>query len=281
MRESLDVCLGSRGPHAGRLTTDNPRAVGALVSRLTAAPRTRFDMGQGALTAMSKHRTLRRWLWGATLAAALGSSGCDLVDGGPNEVNGKALFVEHCGACHALQRAGTAGTVGPDLDAAFRRARRDGLGVDTIAGVVEGQIEHPGRNSHMPADLVTGEDAEDVAAYVARSAAVPGRDTGRLADVGVPEGGPAGRRVFIQAGCGSCHTLADAGTEASAGPGLDQALEGRSESQIRRSIVAPDVEVAEGFKGGVMPGDYAERLSREDLDALVDYLGRTAAPPSG
>ena len=93
-------------------------------------------------------------------------------------MRGKALFIDNCGACHALDRAGTAGSVGPDLDAAFRQARADGLGADTIAGIVERQILHPG-----PAGLVTGEDAENVAAYVAEVAAVPGEDRGRLSDV--------------------------------------------------------------------------------------------------
>jgi mono/diheme cytochrome c family protein len=110
-------------------------------------------------------------------------SGCDLVDRADNLVRGKALFIDNCGACHALDRAGTAGSVGPDLDAAFRRARADGLGADTIAGIVERQILHPGRRSQMPAGLVTGEDAENVAAYVAEVAAVPGEDRGRLSDV--------------------------------------------------------------------------------------------------
>jgi mono/diheme cytochrome c family protein len=120
--------------------------------------------------------------------------------------------------------AGTAGTIGPDLDAAFRRARIDGLGSGTVAGVAEAQILHPGRDSRMPAGLVKGEDAEDVAAYVAHAAAAPGRDTGRLADVGVEAGAPPGRRIFVQAGCGSCHRLADAGTSSSTGPDLDRAL---------------------------------------------------------
>jgi mono/diheme cytochrome c family protein len=119
----------------------------------------------------------------AALIAALALSGCDLVDRGDNLVRGKALFIDNCGACHALDRAGTAGSVGPDLDAAFRRARADGLGADTIAGIVERQILHPGRRSQMPAGLVTGEDAENVAAYVAEVAAVPGEDRGRLSDV--------------------------------------------------------------------------------------------------
>jgi mono/diheme cytochrome c family protein len=189
-------------------------------------------------------------------------------------VNGKALFIEKCAACHALARAGTAGTVGPDLDAAFRRARADGFGADTIAGVVEQQIDHPRRGSRMPADLVTGDDAEDVAAYVAKVAAVPGQDGGRLADVGGGRrGGPPGRRIFVETGCGSCHRLAEAGTSGTTGPDLDETLDGRSEEFIRTSIVDPDAVVAEGFSRDVMPSDYGDRLSNRDLEALVEYLG--------
>jgi mono/diheme cytochrome c family protein len=192
-------------------------------------------------------------------------------------VNGKALFIEKCAACHALARAGTAGTVGPDLDAAFRRARADGFGADTIAGVVEQQIDHPRRGSRMPADLVTGDDAEDVAAYVAKVAAVPGQDGGRLADVGGGRrGGPPGRRIFVETGCGSCHRLAEAGTNGTTGPDLDETLEGRSESFVRASIVDPDAVVAEGFSRDVMPSDYGDRLSNRDLEALVEYLGDTS-----
>ena len=207
-------------------------------------------------------------------AAALALGGCQLVDRGDNLVNGKALFIEKCAACHALARAGTAGTVGPDLDAAFRRARADGFGADTIAGVVEQQIDHPRRGSRMPADLVTGDDAEDVAAYVAEVAAVPGQDGGRLADVGGGRrGGPPGRRIFVETGCGSCHRLAEAGTSGTTGPDLDETLDGRSEEFVRTSIVDPDAVVADGFSPDVMPSDYGDRLSNRDLEALVEYLG--------
>jgi cytochrome c oxidase subunit 2 len=129
----------------------------------------------------------------------------------------------------------------------------------------------------MPADLVTGDDAEDVAAYVAKVAAVPGQDGGRLADVGGGRGGgPPGRRIFVETGCGSCHRLADAGTNGTTGPDLDETLEGRPESFIRASIVDPDAVVAEGFSPDVMPSDYGDRLSNRDLEALVEYLGDTS-----
>lgn len=96
-------------------------------------------------------------------------------------VHGKQLFVERCGACHTLARAGTRGTVGPDLDAAFRQSLADGFKRDTVEGVVKEQILWPTTAGRMPAKIVKGQDAVDVAAYVGASAAKPGEDEGALA----------------------------------------------------------------------------------------------------
>jgi plastocyanin len=129
------------------------------------------------------------------ISASCVLAGCQLKDNA-NAVNGKQLFVQECGACHTLQRAGTTGTSGPNLDVAFAQSRKDGLGETTFEGVVYSQILHPNRNpqidpqdpknqgASMPADLVTGQDARDVAAYVAQAAAVAGEDKGQLASVG-------------------------------------------------------------------------------------------------
>ncbi len=133
---------------------------------------------------------------GAALVLSL--SGCELKESGTNLVNGKQQFVEKCGSCHVLKRANATGVTGPDLDAAFAQSKADGLGESTIAGVVEQQIYIPNRNpqidprtheraAQMPANLVTGDDARDVAAYVAQAAARPGEDTGRLAAVGAQQ----------------------------------------------------------------------------------------------
>jgi len=129
----------------------------------------------------------------AAAAAAVG--GCQLTDSGTNVVNGKEQFVAKCGSCHVLARAGTTGVVGPNLDEAFQRARKDGFGQSTFEGVVHHQILYPAIRPQfdpetgkalplMPGMLVTGEDAEDVAAYVAQAAAKGGKDTGALAQVG-------------------------------------------------------------------------------------------------
>jgi mono/diheme cytochrome c family protein len=124
-------------------------------------------------------------LVGAT-ALVLVLAGCSAKGGSSNAdpVKGKQLFVQRCGSCHVLARAGTKGTTGPDLDAAFARARQDGFGTAAIRGIVHKQILFPNREGAMPAKLVTGQDADDVAAYVGKAAAVPGKDTGALATVG-------------------------------------------------------------------------------------------------
>jgi uncharacterized cupredoxin-like copper-binding protein len=124
--------------------------------------------------------------------AALVASGCSLASQHDNLVNGKQQFASKCGTCHTLARAGTKGTTGPNLDAAFQRARRDGFKNSTIAGIVAGQIRHPSRVPQhdpvthkilalMPPDLVSGGAVTDVAAYVGMVAGAPGQDTGPLA----------------------------------------------------------------------------------------------------
>lgn len=76
--------------------------------------------------------------------------------------------------------------------------------------------------------------------------------------------------------CGACHTLADAGTSSDTGPALDKALKGKDADFIRTSIVKPDAEIAAGFQSAIMPKNYGDTLSPEELDALVTYLGKVA-----
>ena len=102
-------------------------------------------------------------------------------------MNGKTLFVQKCGSCHALARANTRGVTGPNLDEAFQAGRREGMSEKTVEGVVRKQIANPLRKSSMPPDLVVNEDARDVSAYVAMVAAEPGQDEGRLAQAGQPK----------------------------------------------------------------------------------------------
>ena len=84
----------------------------------------------------------------------------------------------------------------------------------------------------------------------------------------------AGKEVFDSAepACGSCHTLEAAGSSQTLGPNLDEGLADKDADFIRESIVNPDAEVTEGFSDGLMPEDYGEKLSDQELDDLVAFL---------
>jgi mono/diheme cytochrome c family protein len=218
----------------------------------------------------------------AVLAAlALIASGCGSRASTADLVNGKAQFVQKCGSCHVLDRAGTAGKNGPNLDEAFGPSRADGLGSGTIAGVTKDQIAYPGSESPMPADLVRGEDARDVAAYVGRVAGLGGDDQGALATAGLA-GATDGKQIYTAAGCAGCHALSDAGASGNIGPTLEGIAGTAAKRQpgtppakyVSDSIVNPNAFITPGFSAGVMPQNYDDQLTPEQVKALSDYLLR-------
>ena len=95
----------------------------------------------------------------AMAAVALGASACGTSTA--DVENGRILFIERCGTCHTLAEAGTTATVGPNLD---DLRPPQSLVLNAIA---QGRARGVGR---MPAALLQGQDAQDVAAYVSKVA---------------------------------------------------------------------------------------------------------------
>lgn len=95
---------------------------------------------------------------------------------------------------------------------------------------------------------------------------------------GARPGDVDGKTLFTQQelACGSCHTLADAGTQSEIGPNLDKSLKGKDTAYIRDGIVEPDKDIAAGFGPGIMPGNFGQTLDPTEIDALVDYLEKAA-----
>jgi mono/diheme cytochrome c family protein len=209
----------------------------------------------------------------AAIALPLGACGRNE----PDLENGKAKFVEKCGSCHTLARAGTAGTTGPSLDTSFQTALADGFNRDTIEGIVHRQILHPRSDSVMPAGLVKGGDANDVAAYVGYAAARKGQDTGALASAGLAQA-KTGDQIFTAAGCAGCHTFSPAGSNGTIGPNLNQLktqagklVPGKSAEQyIRESLEDPGAYIVKGFPNAMPP--FKGRLTDQQIKAIVDYL---------
>jgi mono/diheme cytochrome c family protein len=83
------------------------------------------------------------------------------VDLNAAQTSGRAVFGKYCATCHTLKASNAVGKVGPNLDVLHPPK---GLIIDAIAnGRARGQ-------GQMPAGLVDGQDAQDVAAYVAAAA---------------------------------------------------------------------------------------------------------------
>ena len=110
--------------------------------------------------------------------------------------------------------------------------------------------------------------------------------TERAGDGGVKQAGgdeaAAGKELFNDTGCNSCHTLADAGADAKTGPSLDDLAKGDAvkfgkregqspEEYVRTSIEKPEAFRVPGFEAR-MPGNYKDQLSSEEIDTLVKYL---------
>jgi mono/diheme cytochrome c family protein len=211
-------------------------------------------------------------------ATVLVAAGCGTTSA--DTARGEVLFKQNCGTCHTLAQAGTTGTQGPNLDDAFASAREIGENSDTIEGIVKAQVELPRPENgdpavSMPADIVTGQDLEDVAAYVGEWAGVPG-----AAPPKVP-GGP-GAQVFANNGCGTCHTLAAVeGAGGTVGPDLDEVLPGQTPAEIEEDIVDPEKEIAKGYPAGVMPSNFGQTISKKEIEQLAEFLAKEAGKKSG
>jgi cytochrome c oxidase subunit 2 len=96
----------------------------------------------------------------------------------------------------------------------------------------------------------------------------------------------AGKAVFTgPGGCGSCHTLAAAGTTGTIGPDLTQrlksdcadpkseAIRGKTLADcIKTAITKPYAYLPTGYHAGVMPSNFSTTLSSTQIQALVNFL---------
>jgi cbb3-type cytochrome c oxidase subunit III len=209
----------------------------------------------------------------ALLAAGCGTGGVANASQRPDTQSGSTLFSQYCGACHTLQAAGTTGTIGPNLDNAFAADVAQGYKQSSIENLVldqirlgSGQVATYTTNKKftvqqpMPANLVKGQDAIDVAAYVASVAGQGGYTT----SASFASFGTDGAKIFKGAGCAGCHTLSAAGSSGTTGPNLDQL-------KPSTAIVAHQVTVG----GGLMPA-FQGKLSAAQIQAVAQYVSSNA-----
>jgi len=206
----------------------------------------------------------------ALVAAGCGTGGVASAGERPDTHAGQELFTQKCAACHTLAAASASGTIGPNLDYAFAASRQQGYPESAIENVVLDQIRLGSGEvatyttnkkftvqQSMPADIVTGQDAIDVAAYVA-SVAGTGASGGSPTNVGTN-----GAAIF-KANCASCHTLAAAGATGTVGPDLDQ---------LKPAMALVVHQVTNG--GAIMPA-FKGKLTPAQIQAVAKYVSSSA-----
>jgi mono/diheme cytochrome c family protein len=251
---------------------------------------------------------MRRWskflVVPAVLAAALSISACGTQRITVSKANkqiyhGAVLFSERCAGCHTLYAAGTHGSApnirtaqaisGPNFNVRCERP---------ITRVLYAIINGGFSGAYMPQNVVVGQDAIDVAKFVATYAGAkapkqigvvncdrraigqlppPSSTTTSTTTTTTAAGGgssstavsvAAGMKVFNTVGCASCHTLAAAGSTGTVGPNLDQ---------LKPSDALVTHQVING--GGGMPA-FGSTLSKSQIASVALYVSSVAGKPA-
>jgi len=170
-----------------------------------------------------------------------------------DQANGQKLFTEKCAGCHVLAAAGSQGTLGPNLDNAFAGPKAEHFKQSTLQNVVLDQIREA--SLPMPANLVKGQDAVDVAGYIAAVAGTNATPPAQQATDG---------KSIFSANCASCHTLKAAGATGTVGPNLDQ---------LKPALAIVQKQVENG--GSVMPA-FKGKLTQPQIDAVAKFVASSA-----
>jgi len=201
---------------------------------------------------------------------------------------GAAIFEEFCFPCHGVKGVGIPGVAPALNDAHFFTNRLQEIGYpgslesyvkSTIAGGRPIQSAEGPYPQNMPAwstefgGPLRHDQVEAVAAYVLHwgefykegsEAPLPATSV----ECDTPE--ECGQVLFQTLGCVGCHVIAGEG--GAVGPELTNVIGEQGEDFVRQSILNPNAVITEGFQPNIMPQNFDERLSDDDLNSIIAYL---------
>jgi len=201
-----------------------------------------------------------------------------VVESAGQEAAGPAGSIEEvvakyaCQACHVI--LGSGGDLGPDLDKTIGHFSREEIQqsiVDPDAVIVEGFP--PGvmpqdfadqmwvKELNMLVDYLAGGEKSTMPLPAATS--LDGSDNNH-------DNNNSAEAVILHFDCQACHIMLGSGGKI--GPNLDGVGARLSAEQIRQSIVDPNAVIVRGFPSGVMPPNFSEQMTDQELDALVAFL---------
>lgn len=218
---------------------------------------------------------------------------------------GADLFETNCSGCHGIKGEGIPGLAPPLNDSHFFTARLQEVGwqgtledyvistVSTGRAVSTRPDQYPGGGKPaMPTwserfgGPLREDQVRDIAAFVLNweATALGGVE---LAALPTPTPGAeeaadptaSGQQVYQNSGCGGCHAIEGLSVGA-VGPNLEQIGEVAAtrkpdysaEKYVQESILNPNAYVVEGYSANIMPQNYGQQLSQQELDDLVTFL---------
>jgi mono/diheme cytochrome c family protein len=153
------VVLGTRGTGTQAHARRDPGRRGSTATiTMFVVTAVVFGVGLPLLMLTGNHHNANAQVGGIELTAA--------------QKSGRELFGEHCGVCHTLAASNSVGKVGPNLDILKPAA-------STVLNTINnGCLPNPPKGSNqaclgqgvMPSNVVQGEDAQNVASFVAKVA---------------------------------------------------------------------------------------------------------------
>jgi len=214
----------------------------------------------------------------ATPAGHMGGPNLAIAQIGDPARGARLWESKRCSDCHSY--GGRGGEDAPPLD--FMRGHMSAREIADMSGQVwdhlPAMLPHF-REEKIPVPTFTQGEMADLIAFL---------HSGKGAKAGMPSAHPGmtgmsgmsgqmgtaarGKAVFLSAGCGACHTLSAAGTQATVGPNLDTTLKGKSNAFVRESVVDPNASIAAGYQKGVMPTTYGSQLTMRQIADLVVFL---------
>ncbi len=218
---------------------------------------------------------------------------------------GAGLYANNCSGCHGIKGEGIPGLCPPLNDRYFFTNRLREVGWSgsmedyIVATVASGRVTSTRPNQYagqgVPAMPAWSEDfggplRNDQIRYIAafilnwektaleqvilQELPTPTPRPEELADPVV-----RGRRIYLERGCGGCHTIEGLSTGV-VGPNLTKIGEVSAtrregytaEQYIRESILNPNAFITQGFPENVMPQNFGDLLTPEQLDDVVAFL---------
>ena len=199
---------------------------------------------------------------------------------------GAALFTEYCAECHGLHGEGTPRA--PTLNSKqFFENRVQELGFQggleaylklTIAGgrPVKSAETWPENMPTWSTDFggpMRNDQIDNIVSYIMNweEGAPDIEAAAGAAPTPVPGDTPEerGANLFQGLGCVACHMINGVG--GAVGPDLTKVYD-KGEDYIKESILMPNAVVVEGYQPNIMPQNFGERVSDQDLNDLVAYF---------